>query len=362
MEINLKILDEQNKAYQEEIVRYDENIRKNEDELEEQKKMIRFRDTQIKNLKKDANVEKMGVTEMKIRNELEIKISEYKELEKKLLEIKREEGRQEKQLYEAEQSFMREKDEEQFKKDNLLARLDQLRNLDPNLDTDPEIGFANYLDGNRGDNPLSEMIVNTGKLIVMRLKTHKTTPYEMQEYLFGHEGLDNNKVNLETVTKNLQRHPFSLKTDKVKAFVECMKEISNIKNDTQYVDIPVMNYAFKNIIGEYDTYTEFEEIDLERTVFKKCFKGRDADLKDNFKKILNKSGKATVTIEEIGLALNQSGCKVTQEHLDYIHLALFRIHDSLDELDHDRLFEVFCQDGTKSRNDDDTMLFDYSIG
>ena len=364
MEINLKILDEQNKAYNEEIIRYEENIRKNEDELEEQKKMIRFRDTQIRNLKKDANVEKMGVTEMKIRNELEVKISEYRELEKKLLDVKREEGRRDKQLNESEESFIQERDEERFKLDTLLDRLSHLKELDPNQDTHPEIGFSNYNDDNRADKglDLDQEIVIIGKEIVMRLKNHKTTPYEMQEHVFGHEALNKNQVNQETMIKNLQRYPFSLKNDKAQLLGEIMRKISNMKDNSTNIDIPVLFYAFKNIVGDYDTYTEYEEMELERAVFKKCFKGRDADLKDNFKKILNNSGKTTVTIEEIEVALNQSGCKVTKEHLDYIHLALFRIHDTLEDLDHDRLFEIFVNDGTKSRNEDDTNLFDYSIG
>ena len=82
--------------YQEEITRYEETIRQNEGELDEQKAQMRFKDIQIKNLRREASDTKIGSTEQYIRNELETKINEYKELEKKLSEVRTEESTQEK--------------------------------------------------------------------------------------------------------------------------------------------------------------------------------------------------------------------------------------------------------------------------
>ena len=119
----------------------------------------------------------------------------------------------------------------------------------------------------------------------------RRTFYDMQEYLFGHDALDRNSVCLEDIIRNLQRTPFLLKTDEANQIALSMRRISHIKSETEMNDIHVMVHAFKKIIGEnYDTYTEQEEIEVERAVYKKCFKDREADLKDTFKKHLNKTG------------------------------------------------------------------------
>jgi hypothetical protein len=62
---------------------------------------MRFKDIQIKNLRREASDTKVGSTEQYIRNELEVKINEYQELEKKLNEVRKEESTQEKAAQEA---------------------------------------------------------------------------------------------------------------------------------------------------------------------------------------------------------------------------------------------------------------------
>jgi hypothetical protein len=99
---------------------------------------MRFKDIQIKNLRREASDTKVGSTEQYIRNELEVKINEYQELEKKLNEVRKEESTQEKAAHEAEQSYSLEKDKEILEKAVLLKELERLRNLNPNLDSDDE--------------------------------------------------------------------------------------------------------------------------------------------------------------------------------------------------------------------------------
>jgi hypothetical protein len=99
---------------------------------------MRFKDIQIKNLRREASDTKVGSTEQYIRNELEVKINEYQELEKKLNEVRKEESTQEKAAQEAEQSYSTEKDKEIMEKAILMKELERLRNLNPNLDSDDE--------------------------------------------------------------------------------------------------------------------------------------------------------------------------------------------------------------------------------
>jgi hypothetical protein len=99
---------------------------------------MRFKDIQIKNLRREATDTKVGSTEQYIRNELEVKINEYQELEKKLNEVRKEESTQEKAAQEAEQSYSLEKDKEILEKSVLLKELERMRNLNPNLDSDDE--------------------------------------------------------------------------------------------------------------------------------------------------------------------------------------------------------------------------------
>jgi hypothetical protein len=99
---------------------------------------MRFKDIQIKNLRREASDTKVGSTEQYIRNELEVKINEYQELEKKLNEVRKEESTQEKAVQEAKQIYSSEKDKENLEKAVLLKELERLRNLNPNLDSDDE--------------------------------------------------------------------------------------------------------------------------------------------------------------------------------------------------------------------------------
>lgn len=55
-----------------------------------------------------------------------------------------------------------------------------------------------------------------------------------------------------------------------------------------------------------------------------------------------------MSIVDIETVMNQCGCKVTKEHLAYIHLALFREDDSLDWLRYERLFDLFGGDAKKN--------------
>ncbi len=55
---------------------------------------------------------RVGSTEQYIRNEREVKIKEYQELEKKLNEVRKEESTQEKAVQEAKQIYSSEKDKE----------------------------------------------------------------------------------------------------------------------------------------------------------------------------------------------------------------------------------------------------------
>jgi hypothetical protein len=77
---------------------------------------MRFKDIQIKNLRREASDTKVGSTEQYIRNELEVKINEYQELEKKLNEVRKEESTQEKAAQEAKQIYSSEKDKENLEK------------------------------------------------------------------------------------------------------------------------------------------------------------------------------------------------------------------------------------------------------
>ena len=59
---------------------------------------------------------RVGSTEQYIRNEREVKIKEYQELEKKLNEVRKEESTQEKAVQEAKQIYSSEKDKENLEK------------------------------------------------------------------------------------------------------------------------------------------------------------------------------------------------------------------------------------------------------
>lgn len=290
MEIQLKILDEQNKAYQEEIARYEESIRQNEDELDEQKAQMRFKDIQIKNLRREASDTKVGSTEQYIRNELEVKINEYQELEKKLNEVRKEESTQEKAAQEAEQSYSTEKDKEIMEKAILMKELERLRNLNPNLDSDDEEQDLDEAHTNRvkesTDLIIPVNVVRLAQLVTMRLKALRRSYYDLQEQLFGHDSLDNGQVSFEIVLRNLQRTPFLLKNDEAILVNNCLKDILKKSEDGELVPINLMNVAIRKIIGEYDTYTEHDEISVERTIHKKYFKDREIGLKDEFKKLV----------------------------------------------------------------------------
>jgi hypothetical protein len=84
MTTTLNIYSAQNLAYQSEISNYEENIRFNEEECEKQKLINRSKDSQIKNLRREANEAKIGITEINIRNDLVAKIDEVKVLGKNL--------------------------------------------------------------------------------------------------------------------------------------------------------------------------------------------------------------------------------------------------------------------------------------
>jgi hypothetical protein len=158
-------------------------------------------------------------------------------------------------------------------------------------------------------------------------------------------------VSFEIVLRNLQRTPFLLKNDEAVLVNNCLKDILKKSEDSEVVPINLMNVAMKKIIGEYDTYTEHDEISVERTIHKKYFKDREIGLKDEFKKLVLLKEYAEmdlVSIEDIKSVMNQCGCKVSKEHLAYIHLALFREDDSLDWLRYERLFDLFGGDAKKN--------------
>jgi hypothetical protein len=120
----------------------------------------------------------------------------------------------------------------------------------------------------------------------MRLKALRRSYYDLQEQLFGHDSLDNGQVSFEIVLRNLQRTPFLLKNDEAVLVNNCLKDILKKSEDGEFVPINLMNVAMRKIIGEYDTYTEHDEISVERNIYKKYFKDREIGLKDEFKKLV----------------------------------------------------------------------------
>lgn len=129
-------------------------------------------------------------------------------------------------------------------------------------------------------------VVRLAQLVTMRLKALRRSYYDLQEQLFGHDSLDNGQVSFEIVLRNLQRTPFLLKNDEAILVNNCLKDILKKSEDGELVPINLMNVAIRKIIGEYDTYTEHDEISVERTIHKKYFKDREIGLKDEFKKLV----------------------------------------------------------------------------
>lgn len=236
-------------------------------------------------------------------------------------------------------------------KQRLMQELEKLRNLDPNIDEDGEIGYDGYEESTNQipvseDEIITDEIKDIGKLIVMRLKAQRHTKNDMMEYLYGHGSLDKNSVTLELIRLNLKQVPFLLNDIDSNKLIYAIKNLSRIRNESDEVDIQVINHGWLKIIGgEYNSYrTAEEERELELQIHKKVFKDRETDIRKTFEKNLGNKGEKAATIEEIEKNLNQCGCQIIKSHQEYIHLALFRECDNMYKLPYENMFVIFSRD------------------
>ena len=123
-----------------------------------------------------------------------------------------------------------------------------------------------------------------------------------------------------------------------------------MKDFSEQIQITALNSSFRKLVGEFNNHTQQEEINLENVIYRKYFKGKQDDIQKAFETIVQHNEEYPpryVTIDDIGGVMASCGCKVAKEHLEYLHLVLFKENDSVERLEWKKLGELF---GTNFEN------------
>lgn len=150
-------------------------------------------------------------------------------------------------------------------------------------------------------------------------------------------------ANIEKVIESLQdqNKVFMLKPEEAMKIGGAMRKLLQTSLVQENVETTKLIKAFKDIIGEYTVLSKQQQIDYEKTIYKKYIKGKEDQLKAEFDIYISHNNTSLCSIDDIQKVMAKCGCKVLREHMDYIHWQMFIKADDIDNLDCYWLLEIF---------------------